>query len=148
MKKFLLIILAVMLVACSAGGSEFSQNQKKWEDANISHYEFNLDISCFCAFRDKMPLTVEVSNGEVVSMVGADGAAIAATDPNYELFSKYATIGRLFSELNAVLNGDADEVTVTYDATHGLPSQINIDYIKEAADDELYLSVSGFEALP
>jgi hypothetical protein len=148
MKKFLLVALAVILVACSAGGSEFSQNQKKWEDANISHYQFNLNIGCFCAFQDQMPLTVEVSNGEVVSMVGADGAAITATDVNYELFSKYATIDRLFSELDAVLNGDADEVTVTYDATYGFPSQINIDYIKEAVDDELYLSVSGFEVLP
>jgi Family of unknown function (DUF6174) len=147
MKKILLIALTLILVACSAGGSEFSQNQRKWEDANIAHYQFELNVGCFCAFRDQMPLTVEVSNGEVVSMMGADGIALAATDVNYELFSKYATIDRLFSELDSVLNGEADEVTVTYDPDHGFPAQINIDFIKEAADDELYLTVSRFEVL-
>lgn len=148
MKKIILITLAIVLAACSAGGSEFSRNQQKWEDAQISHYRFELNIGCFCAFRDQMPLTVEALNGEVVSMAGSDGSVIAATDPNYELFSKYATIDRLFSELEADLGGGADEVTVTYDSTYGFPSEINIDFIKNAADDELYLSASGFEALP
>lgn len=148
MKKFLLIALALILVACSASGSEFSQNQKKWEDANISHYKFELNISCFCGFRGQMPLTVEVSNGEVVSMAGVDGTAITTADVNYEFFSLYATIDRLFSELDADLNGKADQVMVTYDSTYGFPTQIDIDFIKEAVDDELYLDVSGFEALP
>jgi hypothetical protein len=148
MKKFLLVALAVILAACSAGGSEFSQNKIKWEDANISHYQFELNIGCFCAFRDKMPLTIEVSNGEIVSMIGADGVKIPATDPNYELYSRYATIDRLFSELDAELNSDAEEITVTYDATYGFPTQINIDRNKEIADEELYLTVAGFEVLP
>jgi Family of unknown function (DUF6174) len=148
MRKILLIVLTLTLAACSAGGNEFSNNKMKWEDANISHYQFHLNIGCFCAFRDKMPLTIEVSNGEVVSMIGADGVEIPATDPNDELYSRYATIDRLFSELDAVLNGDADEVTVTYDPDYGFPNEIYIDAIKEAADDELSLSVSGFEMLP
>jgi hypothetical protein len=37
---------------------------------------------------------------------------------------------------------------VTYDATYGFPTEMSIDFIKEAADDELYFTVSGFEALP
>ncbi len=148
MKKIILIALAVILAACSGGGSEFSQNLEKWNDAKIPHYRFLLNVSCFCAFRDQMPLTIEALNGEVVSMAGSDGLVIAATDPNYELFSKYATIDRLFSELEADLGGGADEVTVTYDSTHGFPSELNIDFIKNAADDELYLSASEFETLP
>jgi len=148
MKKIILITLAVILAACSAGGSEFSRNQQKWDDANVQHYRFLLNVSCFCPFRDQMPLTVEAQNGEVVSMTGADGSVIAADDPNYELFSKYATIDRLFSELEADLGGGADEVTVTYDAAYGFPAEIVIDFIKEATDDELYLNASGFEKLP
>jgi len=148
MKKIILVALAVILAACSAGGSEFSRNLEKWNDANVQHYRFLLNVSCFCAFRDQMPLIVEALNGEVVSMAGSDGSVIAADDPNYELFSKYATIDRLFSELEADLGGGADEVTVTYDSTYGFPSEISIDFIKNAADDELYLSASGFETLP
>ena len=94
-----------------------------------------------------MPLVVEVLNGNVVSMIGADGVVIAETDPSYGTFTQYATIDHLFSELEADLN-DADEITVTYDPTYGFPTDINIDFIKEAMDDELYLSASGFEPLP
>jgi len=147
MKKIILITLVLILAACSAGGSEFSRNQQKWTDANITHYRFALSIGCFCAFRSQMPLVVEVLNGNVVSMVGADGVVIAETDPSYGTFTQYATIDRLFSELETDLN-DADEITVTYDPTYGFPTEINIDFIKEAMDDELYLSASGLEILP
>ena len=148
MNKLLLPVLVFMLAACSLGGSEVSRNQQKWTDANITHYRFELSIGCFCAFRNQMPLTIEVLNGEVVSMTGVDGSVVEKTDTNYEYYSKYATIDRLFAELKADLGGKADEVTVTYDATYGFPSTINIDFIKNAVDDELYLSASSFEKLP
>jgi len=152
MKKFLLLLLALALTACAsnaaAGASEFSQNQQKWEDANITHYRFELNISCFCAFRDQMPLTIEVQDGQVTSLAAVDGTQVLDTDPNYEFFAPYATIGLLFSELDADLNGKADKVTVTYDETYGFPKDITIDFVEEATDDELYLTVSNFEALP
>jgi uncharacterized protein DUF6174 len=148
MKKLLLFTLVFILAACSMGGSEVSRNQQKWNGANVTHYRFELNIGCFCVFRSRMPLTVEVSKGEVVSITGSDGTVIGKTDANYEYYSKYATIDRLFTELEADLGGEADEVTVTYDATYGFPSTINIDFIKDAVDDELYLSASGFEKLP
>ena len=148
MKKIILIALVFMLAACSLGGSEFSQNQKKWIDANIAHYRFELSIGCFCPFRDKMPLKVEVQKGEVVSMTLPDGSVASPTDPSYETFTKYATIEKLFAELKADQGGKADSVTVKYDATYGFPTEINIDFIKAAVDDELYLSASAFEKLP
>jgi|SRR6185436_7571404 hypothetical protein len=148
MKKILLITLVFILAACSAGGSEFSRNQKKWTDANIQHYRFELNISCFCAFRDQMPLKVEVQNGEVVSITAQDGSLIEATNPNYEYFAPYATIDKLFGELQADLNGKAEAVTVKYDPTHGFPTEITIDYQLQAADDELYLYASALEKLP
>ena len=148
MKKFLLVALAVILAACSAGGSEFSRNREKWQDANITHYRMELNISCFCAFRDQMPLTVEVRDGQIVSMAAADGTLVLDTDPNYEFFSPHATIDLLFAELDAALNGGADSVTATYDATYGFPTEIGIDFDQEMADEEMYYSISGFEALP
>lgn len=148
MKKIILLILIVILAACSAGAqTEFEKNRQTWQDSDITHYRFSLNIGCFCAFRNQMPITVEVQNGEIVSMIYPDGTPVAATDPNYETFSRYATIDRIFSELEAGLAGDAEEVTVTYDSTYSFPSDIYFDYIKAAADDELSLTVSNFEAL-
>lgn len=148
MKKLLLMALVFILAACSAGGSEFSRNQEKWRDANITHYRMELNIGCFCAFRDQMPLTVEVRDGQVVSMIATDGTLVLDTDPNYEFYAPHATIDLLFAELDAALNGEADSVTVTYDAPHGFPTEIAIDYSQKIADEEMYFSISGFEALP
>jgi len=148
MKKLLLITLVFMLAACSMGGSEFSRNQQKWTDANLNHYRFELNISCFCAFRDQMPLTVEVRDGQIVHMATVDGTLVLDTDQNYEFYAPHATIDLLFTEINTAINEGADSVTVTYDATYGFPTEIAIDPSQQIADEEMYYSVSGFEALP
>jgi hypothetical protein len=46
------------------------------------------------------------------------------------------------------LNGAADKVDVEYDPTYGFPTTASIDFVEEAVDDELYLSISNFEELP
>lgn len=152
MKKLIFIVLTLALAGCAAMGSamgnqsEIEQNQEKWQDAGISHYRYNLFISCFCVFVENMPLVIEVQDGEVVSMEFQNGKEI---DPSLlELFGKYATIDRVFAELEAGLNGAADEVVAQYDPTYGFPTEVTIDFIEEAADDELYLTLSNFEELP
>ena len=148
MKKLILLTLIVILTACSFGtSSDLEKNRQIWGNSGITHYRFWLNIGCFCAFRDQMPITVEVQNSEVISMTYPDGVLVTETDPNYEIFSKHATIERIFSELEAGLAGGADEVTVTYDPIYGYPSDIYFDYIKAAADDELSLTISNFETL-
>lgn len=154
MRKLIVLfaLFALALAACSAGAqasgeqTELERNKDKWRDANISHYRFNLHVSCFCAFVENMPLVIEVMNGEIVSMEYQNGKAIE--DVNRELFDRFATIDLIFAEIEADLAGAADQVTVTYDPTYGFPVDITIDYVEEAIDDELYLTVSNFEPLP
>ena len=148
MKKITLLLLALILAACSAGGSELSRNQSKWQDANVTHYRFQLSVGCFCLFRSQMPLTVEVKDGKVVSMIDVNGEAFPMDDPMSELVMKHATIDRLFSELGSDAVQEADNLTMSFDPTYGFPVEVAIDYIELAADDELYLSVSAFEPLP
>jgi len=160
MKNLLVVltVIAFVVAACSTGAqaggnppqenqTEIERNKEKWQNANISHYRYKLHLSCFCVFSQDMPLVIEVMDGKIVSMEYQNGNEIDAT--NRELFERYATIDRIFSELEADLAGAADEVTVvTFDPTYGFPVDVTIDYVKEATDDELYLTVSGFEALP
>lgn len=148
MKKITSLFLAVLLAGCSlTQGNDYSRNLQKWQGSGVTHYRFSLFIGCFCAFSQRMPLSIEVRDGEVVSMAYSDGQAVLHTDPNFENFSQYATFERLFAELDTDLNGGADEVTVSYDPTYGFPFQIQIDFIKLAMDDELSLTVSDFEVL-
>jgi hypothetical protein len=151
MKKLILIVMTLILAACASANalgsqSEIEQNHEKWQEAGISHYRYHLSISCFCVFSQDMPLILEVRDGKVVSMEYQNGKVI---DPSLTgLFEKYATIDRVFAELEAGLNGAADEVTVKYDPTYGFPAEVTIDVEKQATDDELYLTLSNFEKLP
>ena len=152
MKKLLFIftLMTIVLSACAAAAvsgsqTEIGQNKEKWQNANISHYRYHLHLSCFCVFVENMPLVIEVQDGKVVSMEFHNGKEI---DPSLmELFGKYQTIDLVFAELEAGLNGAADEVTVKYDPTYGFPTEATIDVVEEAIDDELYLTISNFEEL-
>ena len=100
-------------------------------------------------------MNIEVKDGQVVSMKFQSGKEI---DPSLmEYFQGFATVDKLFDQIensfqiqgNVDTAGDkADEVKVTYDETYGFPSQINVDFIKEAVDDELSLQITDFEKLP
>ena len=148
MKKIILLMLTFILTTCSARATtEFDKNLTKWNDANISHYRYSLFIGCLCAFRDQMPLTIEVKDGEVVSMTRSDGTAVSSTDPSYDIFETYATVDRIFLKLEADQTGDADDVIVTFDPTYGFPANVAVDNIKEAMDDEISYQVSDFEIL-
>jgi len=146
MKKLVLLILAIMLSACSAMQPKSDFDRDQWQAANISHYRFNLFIGCFCAYTQDMPLIIEVKDGEVVSMKYQSGKEIESGNLDY--FQRFATIDKLFDELKKDLGGEADKVTVEYDETYGFPKQVSIDFIVQAADDELGLTVSEFEKLP
>ncbi|HEY2980127.1 MAG TPA: DUF6174 domain-containing protein [Anaerolineales bacterium] len=149
MKRFVFTYLVIVaLAACTfTQTTDLDRNRQTWQGAGITHYRYSLFISCFCAFTQRMPLSIEVRDGEVVSIAYSDGGALVPTDPNFENFSQYATIDRVFAELETDLNGEADQVTVTYDPTYGYPAEIQIDFVKNAADDELSLAVSNLEVL-
>ncbi|HEX2697794.1 MAG TPA: DUF6174 domain-containing protein [Anaerolineales bacterium] len=145
-KVFLsLALFAILLSACSPlMNSEFSKNHDKWQVENISHYRFQLFVSCFCAFVEKMPMTIEVKDGQVVSMTYKDGTAVS--DQEREYFKQYDTINGLFDYTKDSIS-KADDIHIEYDSTYGYPANVQIDFIKQAADDELYLTVQGFEPL-
>lgn len=148
MKKITLLLLVLILSACSVfSGSELSRSQTKWEQADVAHYRFLLSVSCFCPVSGLMPMTVEVKDGEIVSITDVNGEAFPSTDPMSEFVLKFATIDRIFTELGSEDVQKADKLTVSYDPTYGFPSEVTIDFIELATDDELYLSVSGFEPL-
>jgi hypothetical protein len=151
MKKFILLALSLILAACSFGaasGSEFDQNKATWDNANISHYRYTLSVSCFCAFMDEMPVTIEVENDQVVSITSVKGTVIDSSNTMvYPAVEPYTTIDAMFEQLKTA-QAEAEEITVAYDPTYGYPSSIAIDYIKQAADDELYLTIENFEVLP
>lgn len=141
----LLFALVLALSACS-GGSVVQQNRERWEEQNIDHYRFTVVVSCFCPFAGA-EATYEVQNGQVV-YESVQAAPDREIDPAQvgEFYQPYNTIEKVFAYLEEATN-EADETTVEYDPTYGFPTNISVDWIKEAVDDEMYLTLSNFEPL-
>lgn len=147
MKKALLLLLALVLSACSnEWQADLSMNRAKWNEANISHYRYHLYLMCLCSFFEDMPLVIEVLNGKVVSMEFQSGNLIKRGDR--KSFEANATIARIFARLQTDFWKNPDEVFVDYDQTYGFPTQVRIDYSKDFGEDDFSLIVSDFEVLP
>lgn len=146
MKRKIFAVLFLLALALSACGpkSELDQQRAKWEAQGVTHYRFKLDISCFCAFRSITPVTVEVQDGKIVSMLDVNGDELS---PDFRsTFEEAGTVDALFA-LTADALANADHVNVTYDATRGFPTSVEVDWIELAADDEMYYYVTEFEVL-
>ena len=142
-----LFFILVLTISACGGGSVFQQNQKKWEGQNINHYRFTVAVSCFCPFAN-VEVTYEVLNGQVVnqSVQSSPDNPVDEVLVN-DFYQSYNTIEKIFDYVGGAIN-DADETTIEYDPTYGFPTDISVDWIKQAVDDEMYLTLSNFKALP
>jgi hypothetical protein len=140
------VLLAGLLVA--AGCDTFSdpdddladdlrRAEARWTRASVLDYQVVVRNSCFCGYT--RPVRLTVSDGVVVSKVDAETGEPAPP------FANARDIPELFDLIRDALARDAYSLNVTYDADYGFPVQINIDYIGNAVDDELNVSVSGFQ---
>jgi hypothetical protein len=142
----LFFVLVFILSACG-GASTFQRNQDRWERQNISHYRFTVTVSCFCPFAN-VEVTYEVLNGQVVNQSVHSSPDNPVDEAQVsDFYQPYNTIEKVFDYVGEAIR-DADETTIDYDPTYGFPINISIDWIKQAIDDEMYLTISNFEALP
>jgi hypothetical protein len=148
MKKTLLLVtaLVVLATACSpTRASALDQNRGLWESQGIRHYSYELNISCFCAIIGMMPLSIEVQDGQLVSISPADGTDIGNLGGIYENVS---TIDKLFETIGQAAGQEPYTLEVSYDPTYGYPVSIYLDPAETIADDEIGYDVTNFQALP
>jgi hypothetical protein len=142
----LLICLVALLTACSSAERQaFEKNQAVWEAQAIPHYRFHFKMGCMCPWYNLMPLTVEVQDGRIVSMIASNGGDTA---PYLDTFRRYATIESLFGTVDTAISKRVYKLEVQYDATRGFPTKIVINPSKMIMDDETGYYVTDFEVLP
>jgi len=141
-----LVFLVALLTACGASQRPALQhNRSLWESQAIQHYRFNLKVGCFCPWNALMPLTIEVKNGAIVSMVGSNGGDIT---PYLDTFRAHATIESLFDLVDSAISKRVYNLVVQYDPKYGFPASIVIDPSRMIMDDETGYYVTNFEVLP
>ena len=124
--------------------AEIAANYQRWQAADIRDYRFSLMVGCYCPMTAMMPFTVEVRDGNVVSVTDANGVVVATDDPDTGFVLTYATIEGIYAELMSARFSEADKLTISFDPIYSVPATVSADFIELVADDELYLGISGF----
>jgi hypothetical protein len=143
MLRRLLLILALCgsLASCGGGDNlpdEFIASRQAWEASRITAYRFSLGQACLCPSDKSSNPIVVVRGGKVVSAHYSDGT-----------LADQATLERLpsMSDIYAILESAYSRrllVKFRANVPHGDLTEVFIDYIKEAADDELSYSIRDF----
>lgn len=116
-----------LLVACTSPlDADLAEAEQRWSDAGIEDYTYTLTWQCFCP-EGGVPSVVDVQGGEVV---GSTPELPEAT-----------TIAGLFDIVRDAIASDPEALDVTYDATLGYPTRLDVDPMANAMDEEY-----GFEA--
>lgn len=130
--------------AVAPEGQEAPQNpQALWEAQELQNYRYTLQVSCFCLREMTQPVVIEVRDGQVASITYTEDGT--AADPS--LFERYDSIDDLFAVIDEAEAQDPARLDVTYAEETGVPLSVDIDISEQMADEELYLTVSDFEAL-
>jgi hypothetical protein len=114
-----------------------------WKEKDVKNYRYRLSKSCFCIPAARGPVIIVVKDGVTTSVTSeATGQAV---DP--ELFKQYDSVPKLFAVIQDGIDRKAASLNVKYDPKLGYPTQINIDYDTQIADEELYLTIDKFEVI-
>ncbi|WP_315789158.1 DUF6174 domain-containing protein [Fischerella sp. JS2] len=123
--------------------TQLQKNRQLWNQQKLSHYRYTFRRSCFCAPKATEPAVIEVRNGKVVSITDANTGKPVGS----EIFQKYNSIPKLFDVIQNAIARNASSLTVKYNPKLGYPTQINIDYDQQMADEEVYLTIEKLEAI-
>lgn len=118
-------------------------NRRLWKKQDITNYRYTLSNSCFCVPEARGPVIIEVRNGKTVSVT----SEATGEEVNPDFFQNFDTIPELFNVIRDAINRRADSLDVQYDDKLGYPTDININYKFQLADEELFLSVTNFEVI-
>ena len=96
---------------------------------------------CFCGFVE--PVRVKVEGGVIVSRtIAATGAPVPAPYAEY-----FPDVPGLFAIVEEAAT-EADDLETTFDASYGFPSEISIDWVENAVDNEIVYRAEAFAIAP
>lgn len=139
----------LMSVSCSitdpgrsGDDRELSRNRQKWASAGLHDYEFDYQLSCFCAPDATEPVHVVVRGDRISAVTRVRDGLPAALS-----YGSWPTVSDLFDDVQQEIERKADRLDVTYDAAYGYPRSIVVDVYLMSADDESSKTASNLRPL-
>jgi hypothetical protein len=121
---------------------ELSRNRQRWTSAELHDYEFDYQLSCFCAPDATEPVHIVVRGDAVASVVRQRDGLPAGTR-----YGGWPRVDDLFADVSRLLGQNAARLDVTYDETYGYPREIIVDVELMTADDESQQTASNLKPL-
>lgn len=118
--------------------SQLQTHRQLWHSQKIANYQYSYKQVCFCPLPSNIPVRVLVKNNKVIGVTPLEtGQTLEEVN-----LDSYKTINQLFEIIENAVTKNADKITVTYNSKLGYPTEIFIDYIVLAADDEITYSAT------
>lgn len=153
----ILLMVSFLLLQCDRDNvsdqelKKLEEAKKIWIASKNSNYSFNYLQSCFCAYVAETTIIVMSDTVHAVLNAETGEEVIVETEngekPIQEVWpGMFPTIDELFAILEHAAN-EADYMKGSYDATQGMPISVDIDYYRNAIDDEVYYSLGKYRKL-
>jgi Family of unknown function (DUF6174) len=138
MRIFLLsTLIAGSLMACAPASSTL-EGRNLWISKNLSTYSYTLQHSCFCPLEITKAMRLEVRDGVLTSVKYVDSGADVPTNFRPNIFK----IEAFFDLIDSTRTKGGTVENLSFDAALGYPTQMNLDPIPLAADDESHFKLS------
>lgn len=140
------VLLALPLLAAGCGIVEdedrdaLKENRMRWARQNLTDYQYQLRVSCFCPYFGNVTVTVRA---DTLAAVEAPELEMPMLPQDLNTFK---TIDGLFDVAEQAIE-EADQFTIQYDAQMGYPVKIDIDYYLNAVDDEITYTAANVRPL-
>jgi hypothetical protein len=110
-----------------------------WAASKVEAYQFTIRVMCFCP--------PEITGPNIVLVSGGSGRLQTPRNaPVATFLEQYDTVEKLFAVARDALERQAFKLSLSFDAKHGFPTSIDINYRERMADDEVRIVVSDFKA--
>lgn len=139
-RKFAFLLVLVLLGSCSSLSPVQTQSQR-WQNQNISSYSYDIKWSCFCLPDLSNKVHIEVKNSKLVSRQYVNNKK--AIPKEYHKF--FTSIDGLIKILKEAEDQNAYKIDINWNKDYNYPQSSDIDYIKDAIDDERSFTVTNFK---
>lgn len=117
----------------SAPPTEYREALARWQAVGPKAYTIELTIGCFCPDEYRGPFLVKVEDDRIVDVRFAPGGPTGKVPDgagSMTVDGLFRAIARSYADRNA------GPVSATYDPETGMPTQVALDPIENAIDDE------------
>jgi Family of unknown function (DUF6174) len=135
--------ISYMISDLGALTSSTLEGRTLWASKNLSNYGYTLERSCFCPTEITKPMRLEVRNGGLSGIKYLDSGADVPTNFRPATFN----IDAFFDLIDATQNRGGRVENLKFDPTFGYPTQMNLDPIPSAVDDETAYKLTDLRAL-